>query len=227
MPDTFGSKAYRFFTTLTLDHRLPKGVQVMDPYRRADVRERVREYFRRYFSDARKRVYVFGINPGRFGAGITGITFTDPVALQEFCGIANDWPKRRESSSVFVYEFINRWGGVKTFNRDFFLTATCPLGFVKDGVNYNFYDHPDLLRDIRPFLVSSLRRQLSFGARQTAIVLGTGKLKKVFDELNATCGCFERVVALEHPRFIMQYRRRRIEEYLEKYRATFSAALNG
>ncbi|HSD12627.1 MAG TPA: uracil-DNA glycosylase family protein, partial [Patescibacteria group bacterium] len=110
----------------------------------------------------------------------------------------------------------------------FFLTATCPLGFVKRGVNYNFYDHPDLERDVTPFIVRSLKAQIAMGGRSdVAIVLGTGKLKAYLDRLNAEHGLFGKLVALEHPRFIMQYRRKRVPEYVRKYRSALRAALTG
>jgi hypothetical protein len=223
---TFADKAYRFFTTLELDARLPKGVEVMNPYRDKRVRECFRGFLDAHFNDDRKRVFVFGINPGRFGAGITGIAFTDPVALSKFCGIPNALGDKRESSSRFIYQFIERWGGTKKFYRDFFLTATCPLGFLKDGVNYNFYDHPELQRAVKPSIVSTLRKQLAFGARRdAAIVLGTGKLLGFFQEINVEYGFFKRLIALEHPRFIMQYRRKRMAEYLRKYERAFAEAL--
>ncbi len=101
------------------------------------------------------------------------------------------------------------------------------MGFVKDGRNFNFYDHPALLRDIKPFLIRSIEAQLGFGARLgAAIVLGTGRIKQVFEDLNRECDFFKAVHAVEHPRFIMQYRRRRLGDYLRKYSEVFEQALN-
>lgn len=200
----------------------------MNPYRLPRTRGYVRSFLRKFFSDNRRRVLVFGINPGRFGAGLTGITFTDPVALERFCGIPNDLPKKRELSSIFIYEFIRRWGGPQKFYRDFFLTAVSPLGFLKDSRNYNFYDHPDLLRGLRPFLVRSIRSQLAFGARrEAAMILGMGKVRQVLDDLNREHKFFKAIYAVEHPRFIMQYRRRKLRAYLQKYRKVFLQALRG
>ncbi len=41
------------------------------------------------------RYLILGINPGRFGGGITGIPFTDPIRLQNICGIENDFQKNK------------------------------------------------------------------------------------------------------------------------------------
>lgn len=223
---TFAERAFKFYKSLEFRNHLPPGVAIMNPYRSAQVQNYLKSFLFKFFSDKRKRILVFGINPGRFGAGITGITFIDPVALEKFCGIPNDLPKKRELSSVFIYKFIRQWGGPKKFYRNFFLTALSPLGFLKGGKNFNFYDHPDLLRDTKPFIVSSIKSQMAFGARQeAAIVLGTGKIKQVFNELNLEYKFFKNIYPVEHPRFIMQYRRKKLEIYLQKYRQTFTQAL--
>jgi hypothetical protein len=223
---TFGERAYRFYRDLALPGPLPGNVKLMNPYGEPGVRRTVEQFLNRYFSDQRRRILVFGINPGRFGAGITGITFTDPVALETGCGIRNDLPKRREPSSVFVYAFAEHWGGPARLFKDFFLTAVSPLGFTKDGKNYNFYDSPDLFRAVKPFIVQSIRDQMSLGVRsEVTIVLGSGKNKEVFERLNEEYGFFQTVLALEHPRFIIQYRRSRLDEYIRKYEETFRLAL--
>ena len=194
----------------------------MNPYTDARIRHYVHEFLERYFDDNQPRVLVFGINPGRFGAGITGITFTDPVALADLCGITNDLPRRRELSSVFVYDFIERFGGVRAFYRQFFLTATSPLGFTRAGRNLNYYDDPRLARAVTPFITHSIERQIALGGRRDhAIVLGRGPNMKFITRLNVEHGFFQEIHPLEHPRAIMQYRRRQLEHYLSRYVEVF------
>jgi hypothetical protein len=223
---TFASRAFEFYRTLKLTARLPAGVALLNPYADAATMALVERFLLTFFDDDKPRTLVLGINPGRFGGGSTGIGFTDPAALEEACGIENDLPKRRELSSEFVYRFIAQWGGPQKFFSAFYLTALCPFGFTRAGNNFNFYDDPVLLRSVRPFIVETLKAQISFGARRdVALVLGTGKNKRVIDELNAEHGFFERIEALDHPRFIMQYRRRQIDAYVERYQRAFSHAL--
>jgi len=224
---TFGDRALNFYTTLSAIDGLPSSIQVMNPYARPEIRRYVKSFLGKFFSDDRDRVFVFGINPGRFGAGVTGVTFTDPVALEQCCGIPNELEKRREVSSEFVYEFIERWGGVEKFYRDFFLTAVSPLGFTRNGTNYNYYDEPKLFTALKPFIVRTLKDQLALGARRdAAILLGKGRNQRVFAELNQAHGFFRRLYTLEHPRFIMQYRRKQLRDYLEKYHEAFARALS-
>jgi hypothetical protein len=198
----------------------------MNPYAHARACTCVSAFLDQYYADDDRRVLVIGINPGRVGAGITGVTFTDPVALADECGIANDLPRKRELSSIFVYAFINQFGGAREFYRRFFLTAASPLGFTRRGNNYNYYDDPALKRAVTPFIHSSLMQQISLGGRRDrAIVFGTGENFKFLERLNREHGLFEDLEALDHPRFIMQYRRKKLDQYLARYAEVFSRAL--
>src|SRR3989338_3224265 len=87
---TFAEKAFNFYARLELPKILPAGILAMNPYQDEKTREYSRLFLRKFYADNQKRVFVFGINPGRFGAGVTGVTFTDPVALKMACGISKD-----------------------------------------------------------------------------------------------------------------------------------------
>lgn len=205
---------------------MPRGIEVMNPYRVARTRRCVRAFLDRFFDDSRPRVLVFGINPGRFGAGITGVTFTDPVALADFCGIPNELGRKRELSSVFIYDVIARFGGPEAVYRDFFLTAVSPLGFTRAGINLNYYDVPELRRRVTPFIISSVERQIAIGGRTDhAIVLGRGQNMKFMQELNDEHRWFGELHPLEHPRWILQYRRPAAGKFAEQYLATFRNVL--
>jgi hypothetical protein len=214
---TVGSRMVKFLTSLKAP-KVPRGIHVMNPYRDAIAKRYTAAFYKKFFSDASPRTIIFGINPGRFGAGITGITFTDPIALADFCGIENHLPRRRELSSVFIYEVIAAVGGPEAFFGKFLLTALCPLGFTRAGVNLNYYDVPALAKATTPFIVDSIHRHIKLGGRaDRAIILGAGANAKFLNRLNEEHGFFERIDALDHPRFILQYRRKRQAEYLRKY----------
>ena len=220
----FGQRIEEFYRRLEAP-KLPRGITAMNPHREPETQKYVQKFLYKYFGDNRGRILVFGINPGRFGAGVTGVGFTDPVALENFCGIANSLDKKRELSSVFVYDFIQKWGGAEKFYSQFFLTAVSPLGFLKKGINYNYYDNPKLLEAVEPFVVQTIRDQIaSGGRREVTILLGSGKNQRVFNHLNEKHKFFKRVLAVDHPRFVMQYKRKQLPEYLEKYREVFELA---
>jgi Domain of unknown function (DUF4918) len=217
-PATFGSQVIDFYARLTAPRLGQLGVEALFPYRDPAVREVMGAFYRTYFGDTASRTFIIGINPGRFGGGTTGIPFTDPVSLERQCGITNAFPKRRELSAEFVEKVIDRSGGPRSFYQSFFITAVSPVGFTRNGTNYNYYDDPGLLRVLRPFIVARFRTQLGFGAhRRLAIVLGKGRNFAFFERLNDEEGFFENLVAIEHPRFIMQYRRPYVRRYLANY----------
>lgn len=203
---------------------LPKGIAVMNPYREAqpEVQTALDHFYHKYYADQEPRGLILGINPGRLGAGITGIPFTDSIALREHCHIPFAL-ETREISAQFVYQVIAACGGPERFYRKWFIGAACPLGFMQQNargnwVNYNYYDHDSLYRAVRPYMLRWLGEQQALcGMPRRAIVLGTGKNVQYLQKLNAEAGLFDELIALEHPRYIMQYRRKALGRYCEKY----------
>lgn len=215
----FGEKAIQFYSDLDFRERLPADVEIMNPYRVPGVMDVVSAFFNKFYSDDHERVMILGINPGRFGAGVTGITFTDPVRLAEDCGIPNPFEKRAELSSRFVYEVIQASGGPEVFFSRFFLSAVSPLGFTSSGKNLNYYDKPFLETALQGFINSTLKKQASLGIRRDAVIcLGEGRNFRYLQKLNTGLGLFRRIYPLPHPRWVMQYRYREKEDFNRDYR---------
>lgn len=224
---TFAEKAISFFQSLRFPARLPSPIQVMNPYQDATTFKLVKAFFQKFYGDYAQRVFLWGINPGRFGGGVTGIPFTDPFALSNFLEIPHSLTGKRELSSKFVYRVVEQWGGARKFYGTFYINSLSPLGFTRFGKNYNFYDDKVLLNICEPFIVQCTHRQIQFGAnRKTAICLGTGTLYDIFSRLNEVHGFFQTIIPIEHPRFIMQYRRKEVERFVEKYITTLMQAID-
>ncbi len=93
----------------------------MNPFREnGEVLAVISDFYKKYYSDNRSRRLILGINPGRFGAGVTGIPFTDTLRLKEKCGLSVAGLKTYETSSVFVYEMINKYVGCEKICTNFF-----------------------------------------------------------------------------------------------------------
>jgi Uracil DNA glycosylase superfamily len=214
---TFADKAIKYFTGIKFSEVIPKNIGILNPYETKEVKDAVKLFFRKYFDDNKKRVFVFGINPGRFGGGLTGISFTDPVALREECGIENNLGDRKELSSKFIYKMIKEYGGVKKFYSKTFITALYPLAIIKDGKNYNYYDNIKLYEALKKQIVLTIKEQLKFGAdKKFAVCLGK-KNAKYFNEINIEHNFFEEIRVLDHPRYIMQYKLKMVDHYLAEY----------
>jgi len=217
-----------YYAGLKPNWRLPKGVKLIYPFDQPDVLGLMKIYYEKYYSDEEPRHFLFGINPGRLGAGMTGIPFTDPIHLETHCGIVNDVKKKHELSSIFIYEMMEATGGVDYFHMHFYVSSLCPLGFTKEAKNYNYYDSKELYAAVKPKMVKAIKRQISaYCHTDVAFSLGQGKNFKVFNELNTQYGWFEKIVPLPHPRWVMQYRRKTKELYLDEYVEKLGAAIAG
>lgn len=215
---TFADRVLLFYRNLRIKSSLPDGVTVLDPYRNSDSFYYCSQFYKKYYDDTFHRTIIFGINPGRHGGGVTGIPFTDPVKLEQCCGIPNPFGKKPELSADFIYTMIKEYGGPENFYSKFYFSAISPLGFTMDGKNLNYYDLKELQYSLKDFISESLIHQLTFGISRTAcFCLGEGENFRFLNRLNGELKIFEKIIPLAHPRFIMQYRRKQMDKYVNDY----------
>lgn len=225
----FADKVIAFNKKLRISTPLPPGISSMNPFKNKKAIKASTQFYQKFYSDNNERYFIAGINPGRFGAGVTGIPFTDTKRLQSHCGVSFTAIETHEPSSVFVYEVIDAFGGPEKFYSKFYINSICPLGFtVKTAkgkeINYNYYDNPELTISVYPFIVSTLRKQIALGLETSiCFCLGTGKNFSFLQALNNKYGFFEKIIPLEHPRYVMQYKSNSKSIFIEKYQNSFKA----
>ena len=220
MPDSirFDQHIIRFLQSLHTTLKLPEGVDWIYPFENPNVLDLASQFYSKFYSDQNDRYFLFGINPGRLGAGMTGVPFTDPILLESKCDIPNDAQKKHELSSLFIYEMIDYLGGVDWFFNKYYITSICPLGFIKDKKNYNYYDSQVLYNTLHDYIVENIEYQINkFCRRDKSFSLGQGKNYKIFVELNKKYNWFDEVIPLPHPRWVMQYKRKNKKIYLDEY----------
>jgi hypothetical protein len=225
---TLAEKINHFNKTLSFTGTLPSGIRIMNPFREdKNVMSVSSAFYQKYYNDLLPRHIVLGINPGRFGGGITGIPFTDPKRLVDICGIPFHGEMKHEPSSAFIYEMIDAYGGPEKFYQKIYINSICPLGFTSINakgkeVNYNYYDSKELTAAVGGFINLSIQKQIAFGiSTDTAFCFGTGKNEKFLSRLNEEKKYFKKIIALEHPRFIMQYKSKSKIKFIDKYIAAF------
>lgn len=205
---------------------LPKGIRAMNPFREENAALIARvtdEFYHKFYDDDRPRNLILGINPGRLGAGLTGVPFSDTKRLKSDCDIEVTEVSSHEPSSVFVYEVVRAYGGAKLFYDDFYINSVCPLGFVKENekgkeVNYNYYDQKDLEEAAKPFILETLKQQLAMGLNDEVVwCLGGGKNFKFLKKFNKEHKLFGKIVPLGHPRYVVQYKAKLMADYVDKY----------
>ena len=225
---TFAQKVIEFNRHIHFEGSLPDGVAILNPFRDdPHALELSTAFYKKYYNDMRVRSIILGINPGRFGAGLTGVPFTDTKRLQEICGIAYPGKSTHEPSCTFIYEMIDAFGGPEKFYGKFYINSVCPLGFTRVNekgrpVNYNYYDDKALTESVYDFIMDNLQTQINLGVNTTkAFCFGTGKNETFLRKLNDSHHFFDNIIALEHPRYIMQYKAKQKSFYIDKYLVAF------
>lgn len=173
------------------------------------IKEITNIFYKKYYNDNKKRYLILGSSPARKGTAITGIPFEDASHLYKETGITIDNFYINKTSSDFLYDVMELYGGCKEFYKDFFMNFVCPLGIVninKKGneVNSNYYENKKLEKILHEFIIKSLKKQISFGI-DTSICycIGSGENFKFLTNINEQYKFFDKIIPLEHPRFIM------------------------
>ena len=214
---TFGDKVIQYFLQLDSRWEVPEPFSVIQPFQDDATVKLFSAFYHKYFNDYREdRIMMLGINPGRLGAGTTGIPFTDPVILNDICKIPNDLHQKHELSAIFIYELIDLFGGPDAFYQHFYINSVCPLGFLKGNVNANYYDDKTLYQSVHRHIHQGISDQVAFGVRRDVVIcIGTGQNQKYLEKINAEGKYFDQIIAIPHPRWVMQYRRK-IKEDIAK-----------
>jgi len=215
---SFAEKAIQFYSELDPKIKLKNGVDWIRAFDQQETLNCFSTFMHQFYNDAQPRTFLLGINPGRFGAGVTGVAFTDPIQLEEKLKISNSFEKKHELSAIFIHEVIDALGGPETFFSQFFITSVNPLGLIKDNKNYNYYDDAINLQLIEPFIIECMNKQLKYGYhREKAFSIGQGKNFKYLKKLNDTHKWFDEIIPLPHPRWVLQYKRKFKEQYIIEY----------
>lgn len=121
------------------------------------------------------KIVLCGINPGRHGAGKTGIPFIDFNSLSKL--IEGVEQTDSERSAAFFYDVIEAYGSERFFE-DFFVTNISPVGFVdRNGNNLNYYDLPEKMKK---FVMELFTQEMESIQPTTIVALS----QKVHGDLN-------------------------------------------
>ncbi len=228
---TFADKIISFNKKVDFKGTLPKGISIMNPFKEDKQPLLISSvFYKKYYDDFEKRYLIVGINPGRFGAGVTGVPFTDTKRLLNECGLEFEGKATHEPSATFVYEVIHAFGGAEKFYKKFYIQSICPLGFTATNdkgreVNYNYYDSKELTESVYDFMIDNIHKQIKLGIdRDIVFCFGTGKNEKFIKKINEQYHFFKKIIPLEHPRYIMQYKFNSRQQYVEKYLKAFEEA---
>src|SRR5690625_2348721 len=225
MKNSFAEEIIKFNQSFDVNFNeiLPNDYKIINPFIAfPPALQSMEKFYTKYYSDHFSRKFIIGINPGRLGAAITGIPFTDTKRLEDHCNIFMEEVSSHEVSSVFVYDMIQAWGGVAFFYQNYYINSPLPFALVKKTKNgkwrnANYYDSSILFEALKNVMINSLELQLSWNLnKKSVIILGKKNadfIKRLFKEMQF----YPKITVLEHPRYIQQYKFKERDFYIEKY----------
>ncbi|KJY65802.1 Uncharacterized protein JF73_03740 [Lactobacillus helsingborgensis] len=223
----FSEKVFQFDEELSnVEINLPEPYKIINPYsgrNKKQVLQMVQIFYQKYFNDTNKRHLILGSSPARRGSAITGVPFEDASNLQKETGISIANFHVNNAASNFLNEVIDKYGGGNKFYHDFYLNFVCPVGICKTSskgnqVNCNYYENKQVEEMVTPLIISALKTQINFGIdTSVCYCIGSGQNYQELSKINKKWRFFQKIVPLEHPRFITQYHPEDKEKYLHKY----------
>ena len=138
--------------------------------------ENIKKFNEKYYKDSYPKTVLCGINPGKNGAGKTGIPFIDFSSLSELLeGVEKTGTER---SAQFFYDVVKEIGAER-FYRSFYVTNISWLGFIKDGKNVNYYTLSDKAKAFIYKMFEFEMNQVS----PTTIISMSGEVKQTLSSL--------------------------------------------
>lgn len=225
--ETYASKIRSFNDFLmNVTLTLPDGFDFINPFNgeQSDLVWKLSEsFYSKYYGDTHQRRIILGSSPARRGSAVIGVPFEDSNHLEQVTGICMSNFYINKSSSNFLFDVIEEYGGFKKFYKDYYMNFVCPLGITRTNVkgrkvNCNYYESKELQHVLEQFIIKSIQMQIDFGIDRTVcICIGSGENYAYLEKLNSQHKFFKHIISLEHPRYITQYNSDRKDEFLKKY----------
>ena len=222
MSDSIADKVIKFNKNLKYSDELPEGFAVLNPFfDNPETLVVMEKFYKKFYNDNEQRKFIIGINPSRHGAGVTGVPFTDTKRLKSHSEIEMKSANTHEISSVYLHSVIDAFGGTAKFYQEFFINSPFPLAIIQNKkgkwINANYYDDKKLFEAVKPFMVKSLQKFITFGLDTTEVFILGKKNATFLDKINKKENLFKKMTVLEHPRYIEQYKSKEKEMYIDKY----------
>ena len=84
-------------------------------------------------------------------------------------------------------------------------------------MNANYYDDRELFDMVKDFMIESLQKFIAMGLDSEEVFILGKKNAEFIKKLNDEANLFGKLMALEHPRFIQQYKSKEKQLYIDKY----------
>lgn len=98
------------------------------------------------------------------------------------------------------------------------------MSFADSVISFNQTGHAMTLatKTIYNFIIDKIKKQIAMDVEtDICFCFGSGKNETFLRKLNDDKKFFRKIVALEHPRFVMQYKSQSKQFYIDKYLSAF------
>lgn len=171
-------------------------------------KEGINSFWQTYYGDPVPRVVICGINPGRHGAGKTGIPFVDFQSLSQL--ISGIDRQDGERSAEFFFQVVRQFG-MEAFFHSFYVTNVASVGFIRDGKNLNYNELPESALKV---VEHNFLQEMEIIQPTHFISLGEVVQNTVRKLLPASVDCSMR---MPHPAWVTTYRGKELHEWTTRY----------
>jgi hypothetical protein len=120
------------------------GVEILESaFSECGQLRRIQDFYEHYVFPHKQQVALCGINPGRFGAGKSGIPFVDVDSLTRLLGLKVEVGTER--SAQFIRRVVDHFGASR-FYAHVYVTNLSTFGFRNKNRNVNYYELPQALQ---------------------------------------------------------------------------------
>jgi hypothetical protein len=193
-----------------------KGIHILDGF--INNQHLIEAFYDKYYVDNEPRIVLCGINPGRNGAGKTGVPFLDFHSLSRL--LPNIIDKDKELSAQFIFELISHFGPEKFF-KHVYLTNISWFGFANLKGNVNYYD---LDTDLQDMFTNGFVEEMELVRPSTIIPLSKRVESTLRYMKNQNRLPFPISQPLGHPYYFSNFKSRR-ETGLMQYISTIKALI--
>lgn len=197
-----------------------KNIKILSKF--LENKNNIIEFHKRYVQPNSPKIVICGINPGRNGAGLTGIPFIDFKSLSKM--LPNIAKEESEQSAKFFYSVIQEFG-IENFYQKFHVTNISWYGFSQIDKQKNV-NYDNISTEIAIFLIEKFVEEMEFINPDFIIPLSKNvfyelKSLKERNKIKAEIG-----TRLCHPSWISTYRSNDINLWTNKYVETLKIHLN-
>ncbi len=168
------------------------------------------QFWQQYVPEPLPQTVIVGLNPGRLGAGLTGIPLLDFRSLANLLPDTQLPRNETEPSANFFHRVVQNIGAEK-FYREFYVSNVSAVGYVRDNKNCNYPDLPDAAQRI---IEQRFLDEMAVLAPKRIIALGReveATVQRLFSGGSVT------ISHLPHPSWIMTYRLREAQSWVRRY----------